>query len=734
MLTSDDGRPRASLFVVLIGLIALHIIGVATTLSHRSVNPVVLGRYAPDYFLLILVLLALLAGWLAAALALARGARRDRLSAIEEAIARLALDNRIYWPWALGAWAAGLALVQIASARSAIPFEVQTAVLPGVAAATALPTAVRLSRRDGARSHPIVRWLRRDWLTLTGYLTLAILSTYPLLAHMSGDLLPQGTDNHIKLWDIWWLGRVMHTGQPLQYTHDLFFPTGVSLAFHSISYTTSALARLLMTFTSIFTAYKITILIALFASAYAAYLLIRPVVQRPTAAWVGGAIYGFAPYHVMQAYGHPDLAHLAVIPVTVLLLREALSRRSLWLALAAGAVFGLAPWTSLYVLGLTGLTVGVVGLFTLAQDGRWREGGTWLAVAMMVAAALAVSAPRLLPILWDSGSIGEAAAAKYNPNLQIDVVTYLLPSPGNPLFAGWVRPLASRMFYAEGSPPYLGLIPLALTIAAIAARDRRRETWPWVVSGAMFLILSMGPALRAGGALYENIRLPAALLQRIPLFQIVRPHYYFLGLLLPLGVLSAIGLDRLLTMLGDRHGRPSVEFLSGVLVIALAAEYWAGPMPMRAPEVSPFYEELAADSDNYALIDLPMDYDSSKRYLYYQLFHQHPIAGGMIGRIPDSAYVTIEHNALLSRWNAEAPLVCSDLPPERARTAAERLADDGFRYVIVHRDRLRPWMATYFEPADRVYHDELVDVYTVEDMIQHPFCADQDAGLADRAP
>ena len=54
-----------------------------------------------------------------------------------------------------------------------------------------------------------------------------------------------------------------------------------------------------------------------------------------TAAWMGGAVYSFAPFHLVYARANPDLAQTAPIPLTVLLFMVALTRGRLLAAVIA---------------------------------------------------------------------------------------------------------------------------------------------------------------------------------------------------------------------------------------------------------------------------------------------------------------------------------------------------------------------------------------------------------------
>lgn len=153
-------------------------------------------------------------------------------------------------------------------------------------------------------------------------------------------------------------------------------------------------------------------------------------------------------------------------------------------------------------------------------------------------------------------------------------------------------------------------------------------------------------------------------------------------MLLPLAVCAAYGFDQLLRLTARR---PLARLaLLAAIPLLLLFEYWNGEYPVIQLEVNPFYEHLAEEEGDFALVQLPMGRRISKRYLYYQTIHQKPIVEGLGGRTPDEAYVYIDGNRLLRNWKENIPLACQGDTAEEIVTALEQLVTDNFRYVIIH--------------------------------------------------
>ena len=510
----------------------------------------------------------------------------------------------------------------------------------------------------------------------------------------------------------------------LFFTDILFHPLGLDLSFHSISWSVAFLSWALTAVTDAITAYNLTILIAIFSTAYAAYLLARPFVRYRAAAWLAGAIYSFAPYHILHSGGHPDLVHLAPIPLAVLLLFIAMTRPSLLAALGAALMVGLAGFTSLYIMVFALLTLGPVLVFLLFDKRRWTQRQVWRSVILFSLVSMLLLSVRLVPIFRDSGALTEAIDSKYTARRdQADLLSYVLPSHFNPFFTPFTREIASQLGNTNRRwPAYLGIVPLALTISALTWKKKRKLVFLWFSIGLIFLILSLGPVLRINGNIYDNIVMPAKYLSSFPPIRAVgRPGFFAIGVLLSIAMLAAYGFDRLLIRMEDRRALQIALMITlpGLLML----EYWSGEFPGEPTNVSPFYEQLAHEPDDFGIIQLPMGRPRSKRYLYFQTIHQKAIVEGLSARTPVEAYEYIMNNPLLRNWSSGTPLDCGIQEQPQLVSALEELIDDDFRYVIVHHTAARiPSQYTEYFSADPVYQDSDLTAFELTDLSYQPPC------------
>ncbi len=571
----------------------------------------------------------------------------------------------------------------------------------------------------------LINWLKRDGLVLLLYLIVTIVMTYPVAFRLGGDwVASRDVDTYVKLWDQWRFGQTLRFGLPLNFTRDIFFPIGIDLTFHSTAWTVVALAWLLGPIFGQIGAYNFTILIAVFTTAYGGYLLIRSMVDHRSAAWLGGAVYSFMPYHIAHTGGHPDLVHLAGIPIAVLLFIRALSTSNLRSALGAALMLGFVALTSLYIMDFALITLVPLFIFLTLQQQRWRQRNFWkVTILFSVATAIALSV-RLLPLFQSGNALSAAIEDKYEAaTMQTDLLSFIVPSPFNPLFEPYVAGIADQFPMNRKWPSYLGLVAIVTGLSALTWTKRRGLTWIWAAIGILFGVMALGTVLRFNGTVYANITLPLASLEWLPPIRAIgRPDYFVLGLALPLAVGAGLGFDRWLLALGDRHRAKTLLIIGSTCFMLF--EYWNGVYPGFSVIPHPFYIQIANAPGEFALIDLPMGRFNSKEYMYDQITHQRPIVEGLIARTPPEAFSYIDNNPLLERWHTGAPLDCQELDTTTIKQALDQLAADNFRYVIVHHvdGRFPEQFAGYFT-SPPAYSDDAITAYAIADLQTHPPCS-----------
>lgn len=158
---------------------------------------------------------------------------------------------------------------------------------------------------------------RHHLLALLGYMALTALLTYPLIREFSRAIPGDGFDGWQNVWNIWWVKRALLVdGSNPYFTRLLDYPAGVYLYFHTLNIF-NGLTFLPVTLNAgNLVAYNVAAAFSFIAGGYGAYLLAlraikaaipTPLVERTSihlAAFLGGFIFAFSPYHMAHLLGH----------------------------------------------------------------------------------------------------------------------------------------------------------------------------------------------------------------------------------------------------------------------------------------------------------------------------------------------------------------------------------------------------------------------------------------------
>ncbi|MCB0036821.1 MAG: hypothetical protein KDE51_22470, partial [Anaerolineales bacterium] len=262
--------------------------------------------------------------------------------------------------------------------------------------------------------------------------------------------------------------------------------------------------------------------------------------------------------------------------------------------------------------------------------------------------------------------------------------------------------------------PFIGFTTLILAIYGI--KKRWRSARFWLLAAVVYIILALGGYLQIYG-LY-SIPLPYLALEDTFIGAMVRRASRFNVILsIPVAILAGLGVMALRDTLTQRAAK--VKAITPRLVIPAVAllilfEY-AVTYPTFELYTPPFYTQLAQDTDEYAILDLPMHRRSyDEQYMFYQFTHGKPLVGGHVSRPPSEAFNTINQVRFLKDFRLDR----EPIPEIKAVGAQLRpLAQRNVRYLILHKEflnqdqiqRWKKWLVIdpLYEDADLVaYHTD----------------------------
>lgn len=540
------------------------------------------------------------------------------------------------------------------------------------------------------------------WASCLIYVLLSVLMTWPLAQHLNTHFGSTDTDMFNVYWGNWWVGQALATGQNPYMTKYLVYPMGFNLATFAFSPFIALLWLPLNWIVSPIAAYNLVVWVTIVLGCLAMDQLVRYLTGNGWAALVAGITFGFAPCLVAERASHLNMSMMVWIPWAALLLtrlmREAKIRDAVLLAVTIGLAFLTRLQVGMLVLLFSGIYF--IGLALVQCKQRHK-----LAIRRLVLAGL-LSLLLISPLLiytWRAlQQPGAESLLRWNAeDYQTDLLAYVLPPPQHPLFGSWTEAIYEQRFQVNIRYwAYIGIVPLLLAFYAV--KTRWREAWPWLLTSLFFFVLALGPWLRLSGKVYPVIKLPYSLAP--DLFSTIGlnwPNRFNLALMPALCVLVGLACAQI----SVRSKKPWILLIPALLILS---EYLVAPIPLTAaPSHSPFYDQMAADTDDYALVDLPLTREASEVHRYYQTLHHKPIVGGWDHRVPASTLAFIDGNPLLGTWRGNDQ---SEVTLDEALT---ELSEANVRYFVIHKDQLETVperMRSLIFVSKPVYEDETIYV------------------------
>jgi hypothetical protein len=514
---------------------------------------------------------------------------------------------------------------------------------------------------------------------LLGYFALALVVTYPTIAHFTSvvpsELIPD-RDQHY--WNFWWITQAaLRPTDPLR-TDMLYYPYGTPLYYHVLAIPLWLIGLIPQLIWGYAAAYNTVVIAAFTLSGYGAYRLALLIAHRPLASFLGGFVFAFTPYTLgAVSDGQNEVFSLQWIPFYA----EAWLRAwripgsyfgALRPLLLAGIFFALGAYTTLYypVDFLLFSVLYIAYLLLVRPDplATLRRGVLSLAVIGII--ALVICAPLVKGLIenynnprLDIGA-GEGQMIEHSADL-----LGLFAAPHDHPLLGGTRYGTEKLPVRDN----LSLGYVALALAAIGAVNelakprswRKNDTRFWVAFGIISLVLALGPELQIGRTL-TGIPLPFKLLENLPIIQGLGKVERFIALTrLSMGVLAAWGsawvLDRLARRLesGKRTTAAYRVLPAAFLLSLLLFELPLHPRYGQPFDVPAGFDKLAQQPAG-GLMELPFatqQNDVVGERMVYQTVHNHPIMAGYLSRNYNSPII----DSCSPFWGFISPL---DVPKE----------------------------------------------------------------------
>jgi hypothetical protein len=561
-----------------------------------------------------------------------------------------------------------------------------------LASCTSTARGARIWRFDGWRGHVAA---------LLTYIGLSVVLSWPTITHFTTALTTSGEDARHNLWIFWHVLQALRGAQPLFEAPLLYYPHGISLLVHGVGPVTALFA---LPFWPLGpeAAYNGALLVSLSLTGYCSYLLARDLGMERSVALFAGTVVLASPMCLAGLNNHVTKVFLGAMPLTLLALQRALdTQRSRWWAVATGLGLLLTLLHTGYQFVFVSLAAGFFTLAALRNAERGQRRFVLGRAALVGLAALLLAGPLLLAIVRaasDPSIVVDVNAESFSAP---DLVQYVLPSHQSRLF-GWLTQTIAQPYLADrsmllNSETEVSLSAGGILLCMVAWWRAGRVARRWVVLLALCMLFSLGPELHVLARNHFTeydlpVILPYAFLTGLPGLSFMRSPGRFMMLgFVAFGIATAFGL----AWLRQRFPAHRRVLLAGATMLILIPA-WPKPFPQEALRpVPPFYQQIAADTEQYGVFDLPLKSSPSFAFnwkavytsSYYQIFqivHQKGIAGGYISRTygehPVFADILTDNTSVL-RLNGR-PAVYADFLDDLAR--------NNYRYVVLHKDLFGP--------------------------------------------
>jgi hypothetical protein len=518
------------------------------------------------------------------------------------------------------------------------------------------------------------------------FVLLAAVKTFPLVRHLGTHIPLDLTDPLLNTWILAWGIHALGADPRRFFDANIAHPVELVLAFsdHLLGVLPVAAPVLLITGNPI-AAYNALFLLSFALSGTTAFCLAHYWTRAFWPSLAAGVLYGFAPWRFGQIE-HLQLLGFFWAPLVLLFLDRALRHhrwRDLWLC-------ALCWWLQVLAAGYLAflITTGLViyaAYYALAADRTWLRPRMLPRVLAFCLASAAVLLPVHLPYSmvaqrWETRrTLGSVAA------FAADLASFAAPPPlMNDIYRWMASPVVPFTNHETLLFPglvvavlvALGSRGLALGLGPAEAHWLRRASW---ITIAVALTLALGPRLTLFGW-----RTPVPLPYLIPYYLVPgwdamrAPARFMLLALLAAIPLTALGAARV----GIVVQRPALAALT--LIGLFLVELGGKPLPLvEVPPPAPVHAWLAVARPG-PVVELPLNATDDHRWQYFSTVHWLPLVNGRSGFWPQP--------------HEELKALMSTLPGARARRTASAL---GVGAIVVHGDELTADGRSRWKAAER---------------------------------
>lgn len=527
------------------------------------------------------------------------------------------------------------------------------------------------------------------------YGILTIVLTYPVAFKISTHIAGWEGDTYWHIWDLWWFKySILYLKSNPVFSDYNNYPAGLNLSFSTLNYLCAFLSIPLQLFLGIVTTYNIMVLSTFALSGFGMYLLVRYLISDKSAAFISGIIFAFCPYHFIHAYHHLNLINTQWIPLYILFLIKTSREGGKWNPVLAGIfllfnalsswqyLFFLILFSAIYLLYIQFFNKSLINLSFMRRIG------------IMTFLFFISIAPFAYPLLWTYYTDGVTDIPSSQSLFSANLISFFTPSRFHTFFGEYTINIYNT-FGVLGdieSVTYVGYSVIILSLFSIIKKDSRK--FFWLFSSIIFFVLSLGPNLRIFGNSY-NMPMPYLILYNyVPFFSLIRaPSRMSILVICSLSVLSGYGIKNILNFLNRNHNKHKIfnqrNFAILLISIIIIIDFLSIPFPMYQRKIPEIYKEIAKDSEDFTVFDIPQEVGGE--YLYYQTYHEKRLVYGRASHLIESDMLkrnTFSNKPLIHQLFYPDKIENIDINEKYKKNASSILREYKIKYIVIHKEFL----------------------------------------------
>jgi len=458
--------------------------------------------------------------------------------------------------------------------------------------------------------------------------------------------------------------------------------------------------------------YLLQLFSAFVLTGYGTFQLSKYLTKNYFASIIGGIIVAFSFYMTWHSFGHLPLITFFWIPIFFWVLFKTRDSNKISYILVSAALLILGFFSQWY-LGIFFVLFAIVFVIPLLimTKNRW----IFLKKLLLIFGIfLIISIPIFNYSTQSAIENIESSSLVYPKSnqiaLSVDLTNYVRMPP-NAIISGadfYSRPADGPETWAF--PTFTAIFFGLYSIIKID----KKKTAPWLISGSILFLVSLGPMLKVMG-IWTGIPLLVYLFEEIsPLFDFLRAlGRASIFVTFSLAILSTFAITHLMTRFSYKQGLMLFLLITAIVIIEtypIESKVFSLPNPQ-------FYSDIKNDVGNKAVLDVPLGgygtflYGDDYLFSYYQTIHEKPTFALTLGSRPDPHTILHPYQYFLNSFTMiedDTDIVNQDL-----KEVGLSLFDHfNIGYVVLHKQPHAKYGQTYYEPfveRSKILLDEILN-------------------------